>query len=178
MKGERGDQGDRGTQGEHGDQGDRGARGVHGHMGDRGDQGQQGAPGGLTEDQYRSIRTLAICACVLFIVGLGWSTYVGYSNREDARTSQVAGCERGKLDRADNADFQQAYVRYNLAVTSAASVKQDVKIAARLLRKTVQRTSASLASRTGDLRVPESGFYAGKQIGLDCEAIPSPSLLP
>lgn len=131
-----------------------------------------------TDSQYLALRRVLIGATILVVICFAYSTYVGYAGRKDQRDAQVAGCGRGKLDRKDNADFQRAYARYNLAVTSAASVKEDVKTAARQLRVTVKRTSASLASRTGPIRIPSSGPYEGKQIGLDCGSIPKPSLLP
>jgi hypothetical protein len=160
----------------------RGGRGLPGLKGERGNQGNRGNPGetgetgeagGLSGEQFRAIRRLLLCGLALFLIVAAYSTWVGYQGRHDQYVTQKAGCERGKLDRTDNAAFQRAYVRYNGKVTHAASVHEDVKHAARELRSTVRRTSASLASRTGPIRVVD-----GKKIGLDCQAIPKPSLLP
>lgn len=57
------------------------------------------------------------------------------------------GCERSKKDRKDSADFQMAQATYIKTVTGAASVKEDVKIAARRARKVFVRTSRSLEER-------------------------------
>lgn len=145
----------------------------------------------LTDDQFRQIKRLAIVAITLFVLGLGYSTWNSYARSKTQRDVQVAGCERGKVDRRDSRDgqkatanFKRAYVTYNKAVTGAASVKEDVKGAARVLRvtvkdslKTLDRTSKSLASRTGPPR-PGKGAFKGETVGLDCNAIPEPSLLP
>lgn len=61
--------------------------------------------------------------------------------------SQRRGCLRGKRDRQDNADFQRAQSRYIFKVTQAASVREDVKRAARIARRTFKRTSTSLTKR-------------------------------
>lgn len=58
------------------------------------------------------------------------------------------GCERGKEDRRANADFQRAQSAYILKVTRAASVKEDVKRAAREARKVFTRTSSDLTERS------------------------------
>lgn len=68
--------------------------------------------------------------------------------RKEIRMGQFMACERGKLDRRDNADFQRAHTTYITTVTGAASVKEDVKVAAREAKKTFDRTADSLDARS------------------------------
>lgn len=87
---------------------------------------------------------------IAMLVQLAVISYVfitGYQGRLDTVRAQRAGCERSKLDRKDNADFQVAHRIYIHRVTDADSVKEDVKSAARAAVKTFDRTSASLAER-------------------------------
>lgn len=58
------------------------------------------------------------------------------------------GCERSKKDRIDNARFQAAQATYIHTVTGAASVKEDVKVAARKARKVFIETSSGLRKRS------------------------------
>lgn len=85
---------------------------------------------------------MAVQLIVIFYVG--WESYAG---RVNLVKSQRAGCERGKLDRTDNADFQRAHTKYITSVTDAASVKEDVKSAAREAVQTFRRTSEELTQR-------------------------------
>jgi hypothetical protein len=86
----------------------------------------------------------------------------GYVSRAALRQSQLAGCARGKLDRADNAAGWTAHRKYISHVTSAASVKEDVKVAAREAIVTYERISLDLSRRAR----------------LDCAAaFPAPRLL-
>lgn len=63
------------------------------------------------------------------------------------RESQLAGCERGKLDREDNARaFASMAVYYN-GVTKAVSVKSDVKRIARKVQQQLEKSARHLASR-------------------------------
>ena len=89
---------------------------------------------------------LAGMLCMLLVVV--YVFYAGYEGRQALVTNQRAGCERGKLDRIDNAAFQRAHKVYIDKVVLAASVKEDVKEAAREAVETYNRTSASLAARS------------------------------
>lgn len=87
----------------------------------------------------------------------------GYAGRAALVDSSRQACERGKLDRADNAAGWTAHRVYITHVTSAASVKEDVKSAAREANRTYERISRELTKRAR----------------LDCEkAIPAARLLP
>lgn len=100
---------------------------------------------------HRTAMLLGVLILIGLVVQLGVIAYVGYSTyqgRKDTVKYQRAGCERSKLDRTDNADFQKAQSVYIRRVTRAVSVKEDVKIAAREARKTFKRTSASLGRRS------------------------------
>lgn len=103
---------------------------------------------------------------IAMLVQLGVISYVfitSYQGRVDTVRAQRAGCERSKLDRKDNADFQVAHRIYIHNVTQADSVKEDVKSVARTAVETFDRTSASLAKRAK----------------IDCtEAFPKASLFP
>lgn len=81
------------------------------------------------------------------IAVISYVFYQSYAGRETVVQASRLGCERNKLDRKDNADFQRAQALYILRVTSAASVKEDVKRAARTALKTFNRTSKSLEHR-------------------------------
>lgn len=74
------------------------------------------------------------------VVQLSVVVYVGLNQR--------AGCERGKLDRKDNSDFQNAQTTYIDKVVLAKSVRGDVKQAARTAVRTFNRTSESLSRRS------------------------------
>jgi hypothetical protein len=87
----------------------------------------------------------------------------GYQGRVALVQSSRQACERGKLDRADNAAGWTAHRRYIEHVTAAVSVKEDVKSAAREANRTYSRISRSLTVRAR----------------LDCRrAIPPARLLP
>lgn len=88
---------------------------------------------------------IGFCLQLLVVAYVGYSSYAG---RKNTVTNQRLGCERGKLDRADNAAFQRAHSEYILTVTGAKSVKEDVKRAARKARKTFRRTSHDLTVRS------------------------------
>lgn len=65
------------------------------------------------------------------------------------RRAQIAGCERGKKDREDNAAAWAAHRRYIRAVLKASSVKGDVKDAGAKALATYDVVVPSLKSRTG-----------------------------
>lgn len=92
--------------------------------------------------------------------------YVGYTSYEGRRQlvfTQRLGCERSKLDRMSNAAFQRAHTKYINRVTSAKSVKEDVKRAAREAVLTFEQTSYDLSQRAK----------------IDCkQAFPKASLIP
>lgn len=74
--------------------------------------------------------------------------YRDYQGRVNLVAAQQRGCERYKQDRKDNADFQIAHAKYITRVTSAQSVKEDVKSAAREALNTFDRTSSALLRRS------------------------------
>lgn len=78
--------------------------------------------------------------------------YWVYSEQNMARDklvkSQRESCERGKLDRRDNAAFQRAHTTYITRVTGARSVKEDVKQAAREAQQIYKITSQRLTDRS------------------------------
>lgn len=89
---------------------------------------------------------IAVMAMQLFIVG--YVFYTGYQGRVGIVNNQRAGCNRGKLDRIDNAAFQRAHKLYIDRVVLAASVKADVKAAARDAVETYNQTAANLTKRS------------------------------
>lgn len=89
---------------------------------------------------------LIVMGMQLFIVG--YTFYTGYQGRKTTVRNQRAGCERGKLDRADNAAFQRAHKLYIDKVVLAKSVEEDVKAAARTAVETYNKTAASLTLRS------------------------------
>lgn len=114
----------------------------------------------------RTAHSLALLMVVGMAVQLLVVFYVFYSNyqgRANAVEAQRSGCERGKLDRSDNADFQRTQRDYIGKVVLAASVHEDVKRAAREAVAVFNRTSDSLWHRAQ----------------IDCvSAIPDASLFP
>jgi hypothetical protein len=115
-------------------------------------------------------RSTANRLVLLILVGMavqllvvGYVFFQAYFSRVTVVNNQRSGCERGKLDRRDSADFQTAQKVYIDKVVLAQSVKPDVKKAARTAVKTFTRTSASLDKRSR----------------IDCtKAFPSARLLP
>lgn len=71
----------------------------------------------------------------------------GYEGRKAIVKSAREMCVQAKVDRIDNADGWTAHSEYIGKVTAAASVKEDVKHAARKARRTYTRISASLSIR-------------------------------
>lgn len=103
----------------------------------------------------------------LSIVGVAWLIVAvwlsGYSGREALRSSQLAACERGKLDRSANALGWRSAQQARLATARDPSVGKD------------ERSSAWDAAQIYDHIA--DGLEARAQV--DCEqAFPAPSLLP
>lgn len=107
----------------------------------------------------RRLRDPTVLALLGLVVVLG--SVIGFDqlgqdrDERDRRDAQVelvqmqrAGCERSKLDRADNAAAWTAHRTYIESVTRAASVKEDVKRAARHAARTYRRVAASLTKRS------------------------------
>jgi hypothetical protein len=106
---------------------------------------------------------LWLISMVVTLMLTGYVFYQSYAGRLDLVHTQRLGCERGKLDRADNAAFQNAHKKYIDKVVLAQSVKEDVKRAAREAEKTYVRTAADLTRRSE----------------IDCvKAFPNPGVLP
>ena len=99
------------------------------------------------DHNYRLAQLIIIGMCVQLLV-IGYIFYSGYQSRVSTVQTLRLGCERGKLDRADNADFQNAHKVYIDKVVLAQSVKEDVKRAAREAERTYIRTSADLTKRS------------------------------
>ena len=94
-----------------------------------------------------NLAKLALVVLGIQLCVIGYVFYQSYQGRVDIVRTQRLGCERGKKDRGDNADFQHAQKQYIEKVVLAASVKEDVKTAAREAVKTFERTSGSLSER-------------------------------
>ncbi len=88
---------------------------------------------------------------------------MSYEGRQAIVKSARQACERAKLDRRDIAASWRAHRDYMEFVTGAASVKADVKSAARKANLTHTRTAVRLTWRSR----------------IDCAAdLPNASLLP
>jgi hypothetical protein len=99
-------------------------------------------------EDHLALAKLVLIGLVVQLLVIGYVFYSGYQTHANNIRNQRAGCERNKQDRADSAAFQTAQTVYINKVTGAASVKEDVKRAAREARKTFDRTSASLTARS------------------------------
>lgn len=103
----------------------------------------------MTRELGYKVTTLVLVCMVCFLLLVCYVFYASYQGRKDIVTSQRAGCERGKLDRRANADFQRAHKVYIDKVVLAQSVKEDVKAAARIAVETYNRTARDLTIRAG-----------------------------
>lgn len=102
----------------------------------------------MTEGTQAAVVKLVLLCFVLMLFVCGYVFWTGYTGRKDVVVAQRAGCERGKLDRSDNADFQRAQRDYINQVVLAQSVQEDVKAAAREAVTVFERTSVSLTERS------------------------------
>ncbi len=117
----------------------------------------------LTRQAGFNLALLVVLGMVIQLFVIAYVFYSGYEGRKTLITSQRAGCERGKLDRIDNAAFQRAHKKYIDKVVLAQSVKEDVKKAAREAVRTYNRTAEALTKRSQ----------------INCEAaFPKASLIP
>lgn len=117
----------------------------------------------LTVKAGHSLTKLLVLVLCAQVALLCYDFYSNYKGRQDLVTAQRAGCERGKRDRAANAEFQRAHTIYITGVTDAPSVHKDVKELAKTAVEVYRRTSAVLT----------------KQSHIDCtKAFPKASLLP
>jgi hypothetical protein len=117
----------------------------------------------LTNETGRKLALLILIGMLAQLLVIGYVFYSAYERRVEMTGKSRVACERNKLDRADNADFQRAHTKYITSVTGAASVQEDVKRAARKAVVTFRRTSNSLTSRSK----------------IDCKtAFPDPTLFP
>jgi hypothetical protein len=101
----------------------------------------------MTRQSGKGLAQLVVIGMAVQLLVIGYVFYQSYQGRNDVVSSQRQGCERGKLDRQDNADFQIAQTIYITGVTDAQSVREDVKQAARKAVITFHRTSQSLKKR-------------------------------
>lgn len=102
----------------------------------------------LNRRTAKALVKLLIVGMVAQLLVVGYVFYQGYHGRVALVISQRAGCERGKLDRIDNAAFQRAHRKYIDRVVLAQSVKEDVKEAAREAVATYNQTAADLTKRS------------------------------
>jgi hypothetical protein len=96
------------------------------------------------------IKAIAVFLVIGVLVQLGMLFYIHEefrSGRQDLVNSQRDGCERNKHDSFDNAAFQRAHSHYIQKVTSAKSVEEDVKNAAREARRVFVSTARRLSIR-------------------------------
>lgn len=115
------------------------------------------------ERAVRDLRGLLISFVVVAVLVVGYVLWQSYEGRVDIVNGQRSACERGKLDRMDNAEGWTAHSTYIQSVILAPSVKEDVKTAARVAQGHYDKISASLTDRSH----------------IDCEsAYPSASLMP
>lgn len=111
----------------------------------------------------KSLRRLLIALCLIAVGLLTFYAWSSYEGRKAIVKSARAACEAEKLDRIDNAAGWTAHSLYITNVTSAASVKEDVKAAARQANMTYREVSESLTMRAR----------------IQCEReVPSASLVP
>lgn len=117
----------------------------------------------MTRRTAKLLVRLIIIGLLVQLAMICYVFYSAYQRRVDAVADNRAGCERNKLDRADNARFQTAQTGYIASVTGALSVKEDVKTAARKAIVVFRQTSADLNERAR----------------IDCtKAFPDPTLFP
>jgi hypothetical protein len=117
----------------------------------------------MSEKTAYNLARLILLGMFVQLLVIGYVFFQAYDQRVTLVDSQRHGCERGKLDRKDNADFQTAQTNYILVLTDTTSVGKDVKDAANVANKTYLRTSKSLTERSK----------------IDCkEAFPDAQLLP
>lgn len=89
--------------------------------------------------------TFAYVALVTVLFAGVYFTQRNYAS--DTRASQLAGCERGKADRADQARVFTAQANYWWGVLQAKSVKRDVKDQVRIVRREAVRAALGVRSR-------------------------------
>lgn len=117
----------------------------------------------MTKQTGQRVVQVVVIGMLVQLAVIGYVFYSAYARRVDATKNNRAACERNKLDRTDVADFQKAQTVYITSVTGAASVKEDVKRAARKAILTFDRTSQGLTERSK----------------IDCtKAFPDPTLFP
>lgn len=92
----------------------------------------------------RGIGAFVLVAAICLALLNGWTSY--------------RACEASKDDRIDNAAAWTAHGKYITKVTGAASVREDVKSAARMANRTYQRISRSLTSRARVSCVPPTSW--------------------
>lgn len=90
---------------------------------------------------WARIITIAIVGLVLY------SMVAAYAGRVALVDEARSACRDAKSDRIDNAAAWTAHTVYITKVTGAASVKEDVKTAAREAVKTYERVSKNLTKR-------------------------------
>lgn len=102
----------------------------------------------MTEHAATRLVKLCLVMMIFQLCIIAYVFYTEYSGRVAIVKAQRISCERGKQDRKDNSDFQNAHKKYIDKVVLAQSVKEDVKRAAREAEETYNRTSVSLTERS------------------------------
>lgn len=99
----------------------------------------------ITHTQAERIVKLLICCFLVVVLTLAYMAYQAYSIT--IVSNQRAGCERIKLDRRDNVDFQVAYINYVNRVALELPTKRDVTDITKEATKIFDNTSSRLAKR-------------------------------
>jgi hypothetical protein len=142
--GPRGLQGDTGATGGVGQTGATGSRGSTGKEGKEGPAGSGAQTPASIEVVLKELRGLLKIFGVMAVMVTGYAVWLSYDGRNDSAQAERRGCERDRIDRRANADSWTAHLTYLRNVTAAASVKQDVKRAARDAIEVYERTAMDL----------------------------------
>lgn len=102
----------------------------------------------MSNNTIYNLGRLIILGMFIQLLVIGYVFLQGYDQRVTLVKAQRQGCERGKLDNKDNADFQTAQTDYITVLSNTTSVSNDVKAAAKKANETYRRTSDSLTERT------------------------------
>lgn len=110
------------------------------------------------------LRYLKLVTAIVFVM-LAFILWQSYQGRVDLVSSQRRGCERGKIDRTQNAKGWRAAMNARTATAQDRHATPSERVSALHAAQTYQQIVQSLESRTGDR--------------LDCHsAFPNASLLP
>jgi hypothetical protein len=102
----------------------------------------------LSREAGYNLGRLILLGMFVQVLVIGYTFYDSHQGRVNLVNTQRKGCERSKLDRQDNADFQVAYTKYVNTLKAAGEVPKEVRAAAKEANKTYQRTAQSLTERS------------------------------